>query len=197
MAAGPIAGCATLHIPDFPVPPAAGLKQAADEHAEVNLYVVRDQGDQRTYLGTELAQKGVLPVWLSVRNKSAHESIALDFRDVRIDAQGRAIAEPERAHAPVNTAGEQGVVLVGAALLSLPLLFGGAKMLSDSSEIKRNIMAKQLYSATIPPGGSASGFVYTAVDPAAQTSWNYEMSVILRAVPVPPGDAGWHYIIAF
>jgi len=45
-------------------------------------------------------------------------------------------------------------------------MFAAVKMLSDSSEIQRNIMEKQIYSTTISPNQSVHGFIYTSIDPA-------------------------------
>jgi hypothetical protein len=55
------------------------------------------------------------------------------------------------------------VGLAGAAALSLPAMFIGLKMIANASEVKQNILVKELRSQTIAPGKRGSGFLYLPV----------------------------------
>jgi hypothetical protein len=186
---GPTTACTTLQLPDFPAPAGADVKRTSDNRVEISAYPMRKLEDQHTYFGTDLTPKGILPIWLSIHNRTPADSMAFNLSDVQIETQGRTVAEPSRARAPIDPTDEE--------LATILSVWVGAKMRSDSAAIRSNMMAKKFYSTTLSPGETASGFIYASVDPAGQQAGAYKMTIVVHQIPVPPSDVGRHYTITF
>jgi len=101
---------------------------------------------------------------------------------LQVAANDATMGASKRALSPVNTSGEVAAAIVGAALVSLPLLLISAKMLKDSLAIKRNMMLRQLYSRTLLPNESADGFVYAALPAEGHASDVYSVTLVIQRV---------------
>ena len=77
-------------------------------------------------------------------------------------------------------AGEDTVVAGSLAVVApvlLPLIFVGAQMVTDSFEIKRNFMKKELRSTTLSLHEKAGGFVYFSFPEETTRSDNFYFSI--------------------
>ena len=114
------------------------------------------------YFGTDLLKAGIYPVHVIVENRSSADSVLVSKEQFRVGSlESLGSSDPSRADVSTENAG-QGIAIVGAALISLPLIFIGAKMVSNAAEVKHNLVVKELQKHTLSKGMSCSGFVYFA-----------------------------------
>lgn len=153
-----LAGCTTLKLAEYPRSAAADCP-ATTHLAGVVLGVrpLADKAESRRYFGTDLADAGLITVLVVVENRGP-ESLLIGKEGAAL--VGRA-APVGRGHAPPDGAGA-GVALVGAGILSFPLMFIGFKMMSDDTIIQQRFVMNELKTQTVSPGKSAQGFLYFA-----------------------------------
>jgi len=141
-------GYASHHFPDYPVQPADTY---ANKVVKAGLIVavepVEDPEQQKTYFNSHLSSKGMLPVFVIIQNNSVtgtylFDSSAVGLADVvDINSPG---ARQSRAR------------LGSGGLVDLTLV-------TEATEVRENMMKKQLRSKTLSPGSSVHGFVYVPV----------------------------------
>ena len=185
--AGPGAAWAIEKTPDFPPPAADRLKQVGDDAVSVDIYPMTDLAEQKTYFRVDLGGRGIEAVWIRITNKSQGSRYLMEADDVVIAKGDTELARAERARSSVSTADAESTETAGAALLAPPLLFVGAAMISEATEVRRNLAEKQLYSHTIAPGQTVSGFVYVKIAAGAGGLSGYELSLRMRAIPAGGG----------
>ncbi len=149
-------GCATTYLPDYEQAPATAqpLTKSVDGLV-VGIDPMREASKLQRYFGADLAQKGVLAVYVVARNSNPSKSFVLSSSHVSLnDTPNSDTAGYVNADAGIDTA------TAGAFLISPPLLLAGIKNFSDSRETEHSIIVKRLYDTTLEPGEEASGFVY-------------------------------------
>jgi hypothetical protein len=186
---------AVSKTPDFPAPPDDRLQHAGDDALAVDIYRMTDVAEQKTYFRMDLGQRGVQPVWIRITNKTSASRYIVQADDVVITKGDAELARAERARSSVSTAQAETNEVLVAALLPAPLLFVAAAQLSETSEARRNLAEKQLYSHTLGPGQSASGFVYVKTPNGAGDLAGYELRLRIR--PLAAGDTDKLYRAAF
>jgi hypothetical protein len=154
-----------------------------DQQATVSVYVMSDVAEQRKVFGTEMTSRGLVPLWLAVRNKTdSGMALALDPSDVRL-TQGSRSRTGRNAAANPEPAGT-----VDAA--SVPTL-----SLADHARLTQTELRRQLSKQIIEPGATSAGFVYAAVDPSVANPSGWDLTLMLRRHPSAQGDAGTSYTL--
>ena len=141
-------GRASHHFPDYPVRPAG---EYANKVAKGGLVVavepVDDPEQQKTYFNSHLNSSGILPVFIVIQNTSATDSYLFDRSAVGLGDEGGPTGKSGRKTASLLTSGG----LVDLALIN------------DVSDVRDNMVKKQVRSRTLSPGSSVSGFLYVPV----------------------------------
>jgi len=141
-------GYASHHFPDYPVRPAG---EYANKVATAGLIVavepVETPDEQKTYFDSRLSSKGILPVFIVIQNTSATAAYLFD---------GSAIGLGEAAELTGKGARKTASRLGSGGLVDLTLL-------KELSDVRENLMKKQVRSKTLAPGSSVHGFVYVPV----------------------------------
>jgi hypothetical protein len=138
-------GLAARVLPDYPVRPAGEYaNKVALPGVIVAVEPVEDAQQQKTYFKTALK---ILPVFVVIQNTSATDTYVFDKSAVGLGDAPEPAAAGSRA-----TAG----LLGSGGLIDLTLL-------KEVTDVRENLMKKQVRSKTLPPGSSVSGFVYVPV----------------------------------
>jgi hypothetical protein len=113
----------------------------------VALETVEDLERQKLYFKSHLSSKGILPVFIVVQNTSATGEYLFDKSAVALG----------EATNPSGKGGRKiGSLLGSGGLLDLTLV-------RDATDVRENLMKKEVRSKTLSPGSSVYGFVYVPV----------------------------------
>ena len=133
---------------DFPVRPAEEYaNKVLVKSLIVAVYPLEDLNDQKTYFGTNLNRRGILPVLVIVRNTSASDTCLLDQSEVGL-GQGQELT----GKGARKTASKLG----SGGLLDLSLV-------REVTDVRDNLVRRELRSGTLAPGKTISGFVYVPI----------------------------------
>ena len=154
---------AAQKFPEYPIRSAAeyslcqtknGIRVAIEPVSEVN--------KQKKHFGAKFGSQGFLPVLVILENASEGGSILLRRDLVTYGIEGDRSRGAAGEFSARSKTGEA-VALAGFAAISIPTMVIGLKMIAAASDVKRNILVKELRSQTIAPGKSGSGFLYVPV----------------------------------
>ena len=138
-------GYGSHHFPDYPVRPAG---EYANKVAQAGLIVavepVEETEEQKTYFHSHLSAKGILPVFIVILNTSGTDAYLFDK-----SAVGLADAADVTGKGARRTAS----LLGSGGLLDLT-------QVKDATEVRENMMKKEVRSKTLSPHTSVYGFVY-------------------------------------
>ena len=141
-------GYASHHFPDYPVRPAGEYaNQVAAAGVIVVVEPVEDRVQQKTYFDSHLSSRGILPVFIVIQNTSAADTYLFDS-----SAVGLGDAPDVTGKGARKTASKLG----SGGLVDLTLV-------TEASDVRENLMKKQVRSKTLSPGSSVHGFVYVPV----------------------------------
>jgi hypothetical protein len=174
-------GCATLTIPAYEVQSINHYTslQIRDGLA-VAMRPLTDPKESKQYFGTNLLAADVLAILVVAENRNPSSSFLLSKDQLALRA-GETAAQSTSGRDEVRSeAGGQAMMLAGAALISLPLLFGGAKIASDANVIQHNFAVKELQTQTLSPGESTHGFVYFRVAKGTMVSDQWTVQLAAR-----------------
>jgi len=139
---------ASHHFPDYPVrSPDAYPNKVTKAGLIVAVEPVEDPEQQKTYFNSHLGSKGMLPVFIVIQNDSATDTYLFDSSAVGL-ADVVEITSPgiRQSRARLGSGG----------LVDLTLI-------TEATDVRENMMKKQLRSKTLSPGSSVHGFVYVPV----------------------------------
>jgi hypothetical protein len=108
---------------------------------------LEDVDEQKTYFGKNLSRRGILPVLIVVRNTSASDTCLLDKSEVGL-GQGQELTG--------KTARRTASKLGSGGLLDLSLV-------KEVTDVRDNLVRRELHSATLAPGRTIFGFVYVPI----------------------------------
>ncbi len=133
---------------DYPVRP---VEEYANKVIVKGLIVavqpLEDVNEQKTYFGTNLSHRGILPVLVVVQNTSASDTCLLDQSEVGL-GQGQELT----GKGARKTASKLG----SGGLLDLSLV-------REVTDVRDNLVRRELRSGTLAPGRTISGFVYVPI----------------------------------
>jgi hypothetical protein len=189
------ARAAPKKFPDFPPPPADQLKTAGDQNLGVGVYVMGDVVQQKTYFDTELSRSGITPVWVSISNLSSNRTFLFDIGEMVLTG-----AHPDKTglspgSASVDDSGATALGITDLFVGSLVLGLIAQSMMTDASNIKKELVDRGLYSRTLAPGQSTAGFVYVRRDKAHADIGGHTLSITAHAVPNGADSTAMHYSV--
>lgn len=153
-------GCATMHLPEHEAQSFDHYKHAqVKSDLAVAIKPLTDKKDIKEYFGTNLLSMNVLPIFIAAENRGSASSFILSKDGFSLGSAASAHNNLGQAGSGRESAG-QSVAVVGAVLISLPMLFVGLKMLSDSTVIQHNLKVKEFQTNTLSPGEKVQGFAY-------------------------------------
>ncbi len=159
----------------FPAYPARSASDYSSCQTQKGIRVAIEpvsEGDQqKKYFRTKFDSQGFLPILVVLENGSGGSSLLLRRDLVTYHLKDQQVTfNSGAAPSARSKGGERAALGAGVALattsamgVALPLMFIGLKMIAGASEVKQNILVKELRSQTIPPGKSGSGFLYVPV----------------------------------
>ena len=148
----------TQKFAEYPIPKANECTQSAhQDEVYVCLKAMDSDADQITYFHTALSSNGFLPLLVVVQNKSTSKSLL-----VNKGAISYGLADPGNAHLRKDTTGEKVAVTTMSAIpvFGAFIAMGVAK---DVSQVKQNLMLRELQSGTLSPGETMHGFLYVPI----------------------------------
>jgi len=132
-------------FPDYPVRAAGEYEnKVAKASLIVAVEPVDDPAQQKTYFNSHLSSKGILPVFLVLQNNSSADTYLFDSSAVGL-ADAVEISGP-------------GARRIGSRLGSGGLV--DLTLVTEVTEVRENMMKKQVRSKTLAPGSSVHGFIY-------------------------------------
>jgi hypothetical protein len=112
---------------------------------------VEDPEQQKTYFNSHLSSKGILPVFIVILNTSATDAYLFDQSAVGLGDAAEVTGKGARKTASLLGSGG----LVDLTLITYPT--------QVPTQVRENMMKKELRSKTLSPGSSVYGFVYVPV----------------------------------
>lgn len=154
-------GCSTMHLPDYQSQPFSQYQHSqVKDGLAVAIHPLTTKEENKKYFGTDLLSANILAVLVVAKNRSSSSSFIL-LKDRFSMGIGQSEKNSVSGRNKISSeTGGQVMAIAGATLISFPLLFIGAKMISDASVIKHNFAVKELQKKTISPGETVEGFVY-------------------------------------
>jgi len=139
---------ASHHFPDYPVRPAGEYSnKATTASLIVAVEPVEDAEQQKTYFNSHLRSKGILPVFVVIRNNSTTYTYLFDRSAIGLGEASELSGKAARRTASLLSSG---------GLVDL-------NRLNEATEVRENMMKKEIRSKTLAPGSSVYGFVYIPV----------------------------------
>ena len=143
-----VSAWASHRFPDYP---ARSAGEYSNKVTTAGLIVavepVEDPTQQKTYFNSRLSSNGILPVFVVIQNNSATDTYLFDS-----SAVGLGDAPDVTGKGTRKTASRLG----SGGLVDLTLV-------TDATDVRENLMKKQVRSKTLSPGSSVHGFVYVPV----------------------------------
>lgn len=156
-----LCGCAAPKIADYR--PAGGLSGTAMIQEAGGCRVAVDPFTDATrsgeYFKFHALRAGVMIMHVTMENRSGDQT-----RLIRKDQFAFQVAGGSETNALFQVGSRSGsgeaMIITGAVLGSVPLLFLGGQMVGKAEVARQNMVAKELTDRTLAPGQSHSGFVY-------------------------------------
>lgn len=154
-------GCSTLHLPDYEAQPINNYSNfQVKDGLTVAIHPLTGKEEVLKYFGTDLLSSNILPVFVIAENRSSSSSFILSKERSTMKAGQLEVDFGTDSSKAASESGGETVQMVGVLLISLPLLFVGAKMISNATVIKHNFVVNELQMKTLSPGKVTHGFVY-------------------------------------
>jgi hypothetical protein len=135
-------------LPDYPVRSAGEYTNKVTKAGlVVAVEPVEDLKQQKIYFNAHLSSQGILPVFIVVQNTSATDQYLFDKSAVGLG---------EEANLTGKAARKIGSLLGSGGVVDLTLI-------KDVTDVRENLMKKEVRSRTLSPGSSVYGFVYVPV----------------------------------
>jgi hypothetical protein len=149
-------------FPAYPVQPTSLYSSCQTQNGiRVAIEPVGEKEKQKKYFGTSFGSQGFLPVLVVLENGAQGSSLLLRRELVRFHLKDNQ-AEAHVAGSP-EVRSKTGEGLAIASMGGPLLMFIGLKMIAGATEVKQNILVKELRSQTLAPGKVGSGFLYVPV----------------------------------
>ena len=166
---------------DYPIQPLASYEHKDTFNGlTVGVRPIREKAGLKTYFGTDLAAKGLLPVHVVLENESGEASFLLSTDDLAFavgdDAEDM-LASPDGAPGHRGKAATA-LGTTSAVLLSPVGLIAAGALLVKSSKIQHNMIKKELRSQTITSNERTSGFLFIPIDKKDRTQ---KVRLVIRA----------------
>ncbi len=145
-------------FPDYPLrPPSDYIVSALQDGMSVGIEPVISVQDQLKYFHAAISPKGFLPVLVVIHNRSKLDSLLLDKGGISYGLGNSDEPAPKE-----NTAGQK-TAIATTALIPFIGPFVAMGMAEDASEVKQNLVLRELQSGTLSPGETMHGFLYIPI----------------------------------
>jgi hypothetical protein len=170
---------AAQKFPEYPVLSASQYSSCQTKNGiRMAIEPVNEGDKQKKYFGVKFESQGFLPVLVVLENASESSS-ALLRRDLVTYGIGDNQSKSGAA-GDISAKSKTGeTVAVAGAVAFLPAMFIGAIMVARATEVKQNILVKELRSQTIAPGEAGSGFLYVPVGKPGTEKRKFRLNVPL------------------
>lgn len=143
---------------DYPVRQPNDYQLSAQQgDVSIALEPVDSVEDQQTYFHTSLTPSGFLPVLVVVHNRSRSDSLLLDKQNISYG-----FGETDKPAPKENSAGQK-VAIASTGFIPFIGPFVASGLAKDASEIKQNLMLRELQSGTVSPDETVHGFLYVPI----------------------------------
>lgn len=157
-----------LFAADFPEYPAKAAKEYSGAITIAGLTVgvepLADPAAQKRYFGANLSEKGFLPVFMVIENGSPGESFILMREDVGTYVGGEQEPTSGEVVSGRSRFGED-YMLLSAITLSIGGMAIASHFMAKATQVRQNVIKKELRSSTLSPSQMNRGFVYVALPP--------------------------------
>jgi hypothetical protein len=120
--------------------------------------------DVKTYFGVDMHEKGILPVYIAIKNNTPKDSFIVQAETVKLKSKGdmNSINSPTSGVQDTGTGMGMAAVAVSPVMLPLSFVFGitGAVVELDGMIVDANYEKQRFRSKTIDSGQLVSGFLY-------------------------------------
>jgi hypothetical protein len=168
-------------------PLAASEYPSYQEQQGIGLAVVPifDTSSQKKYLGVNLLAQGFLPVYVIIENHASPQSAFL-LRDQMLYAHDDfAPVSRGQEQARPSPSGVVDTIAEGSALWGGVLGFVGIEvalhLVSNVSDVRMNLLKKELRSQTIAPGKAGNGFVFVPTGKGGKPAKELSLDVPVKA----------------
>ena len=164
-------------FPDYPSRPVSACAVSAEQAGfAIGVQPMDDPKEQRAYFHLTLKSRGLLPVYVVILNKSRENSLLVD-RSVIQSGVG------DRVPAPSTSPAMTPELAVGSGVMfGLIGLLTALEKTSIVSEIRQNMIEREIQSRTLPPGAAALGFLYIPV-PKNGVRERIRLRIFVTAIP--------------
>ena len=112
---------------------------------------VEDTKDQKAYFATEMTEKGYLPVYVVIENRSSADSYLFDKSNVAMaDASAGAVSEAR------SKTGEKFAMFGVGGIFAM-------RAITSATAVQENLLKSEIQSKTLSPGVSVKGFLYIPI----------------------------------
>jgi hypothetical protein len=164
--AASVSGC-QLTVKQYPgVLTAQQDRSRAVEGVSVVADPLRSVNDQEAYLGANMSDAGILPIYISVTNNNQHKSFIVDANTITVNSGGQLGATGVGTDVNANRQTTGSALTYGGTIAALMPVAGFAVAVAGSVvSINANISAEAVdmnmfVSGTLSPGGKLAGFYY-------------------------------------
>lgn len=165
-------------FPEYPVRSASQYSSCQTKNGiSAAVEQVGDKDTQKKYFGTSLGSQGILPVLVVLENASESGSLLLQ-RELVTYRIGEDQAK-NTSGGPESVRSKSGEGLAIASMGGPLLMFIGLKMIAGASEVKQNILVKELRSQTLAPGKASNGFLYVPLGKPGSEKRRVSLSIPL------------------
>ncbi len=117
----------------------------------VGAQAVEDTKDQKVYFATEMTEKGYLPVYVVIENRSVADSYLFDKSNVAMaDASAGAVSEAR------SKTGEKFAMFGVGGIFAM-------RAITSATAVQENLLKNEIQSKTLSPGVSVKGFLYIPI----------------------------------
>lgn len=174
-----LAGCSTVKILEYT---ASSFEEqrwsGSTDELELALTPLNSKQDIKKYFGTNLVAKGILPIYVIVRNVSADNAYIIpadSFQLVKPSSRsGNIGSDLDESNFRTVTS------MAGAVLVSPVLLIAGANLAANERIIEHNFERKKFTTDTLRPGQEASGFLYFPIPDEVEKGDRWRLALMAK-----------------
>lgn len=168
-------------FPAYPVQPASQYQSCQTRNGiRIAIEPIGEKEKQKKYFGTNFGSQGFLPVLVVLENGAESGSLLLRRESVTSRVAGDQAGSLAAGAVSVRSKTGEALAIAGAGGAVMLI---GLKMIAGASEVKQNILVKELRSQTIAPGKAGSGFLYVPVGKSGS-----EKRQVILSIPLSLGD---------
>jgi hypothetical protein len=117
----------------------------------VGAQAVEDTKDQKAYFATEMTEKGYLPVYVVIENRSDADSYLFDKSNVAMAGASSGAVNEAR-----SKTGEKFAMFGVGGIFAM-------RAITSATAVQENLLNNEIQSKTLSPGVSVKGFLYIPI----------------------------------